>query len=94
MAEQTRREQILQILSEARFTAFDLAERFQVKEKLILDDLKHLKRSLRHRDKDLIIHPAECMECGFRFKTDKIKNPSRCPMCKSERIEEQIYEVK
>lgn len=90
----TRRKQILQLLLERQYTAFDLAEKFREKEKLILEDLRHIKKSLRHRKEKLVIFPAACIECGFVFGKEDIKNPSRCPRCRSERIEEQLYEVK
>ncbi|MDI6730217.1 MAG: hypothetical protein QMD06_01585 [Candidatus Altarchaeum sp.] len=60
-------------------------------EKVIANDIEHIKKNISNREK-LILKPAECINCGFVFKErEKIKSPSRCPKCTSERIKEGIF---
>jgi len=38
--------------------------------------------------------PAECRECGFVFrKRDRLKAPSRCPVCKGKAISDPSFRV-
>ncbi|NCN64672.1 MAG: transcriptional regulator [Candidatus Altiarchaeum hamiconexum] len=70
-----------------------LSIRYKFPEKVIADDIKHIKKSISHRGK-LMIKPAECINCGFVFKErEKIKSPSKCPECKSERIMECLFMI-
>ena len=43
----------------------------------------------------LIIYPAECGKCGFRFTgRKKVHKPSKCPKCKGTYIAEPEYKLK
>ncbi|MGB0582244.1 MAG: hypothetical protein ACPGVU_21325 [Limisphaerales bacterium] len=59
----------------------------------IVEDLKHIRKSLKHTDVRLNIDPAECRKCGFQFSSDKMNRPSRCPVCKGNRIRDPLMEV-
>ena len=44
--------------------------------------------------KKLKINPAYCRKCNFVFKErSKISKPSKCPRCKSEWIEAQMFSI-
>lgn len=51
------------------------------------EDLAHLERSLRRGPRRLRVTPAACIACGFAFrKRERFSTPSRCPVCRAERI--------
>jgi hypothetical protein len=49
----------------------------------VVDDLRHLLRSLKHTDYRANIEPARCRACGFEFSDEKLHKPSKCPECHS-----------
>lgn len=58
------------------------------------DDLRHLRKSLRHSSEyRLVVHPAHCRKCGFRFNPDKLHKPGKCPQCHQTWIEEPRLEI-
>lgn len=61
-------------------------------EKEVLDHLVHIQRSGRTRDESLEVTPAVCKSCGFVFrKRERLTRPTRCPMCRGERISEPLF---
>ncbi len=88
----TRRQQIIEILQNNKQTAQQLANYFQTILKEILEDLEHIQKSIK--PKKLKINPAYCKKCNFVFKErSKISKPSKCPRCKSEWIEAQMFSI-
>ena len=49
----------------------------------VIDDLRHLLRSLKHTEHRAVIEPARCRACGFEFSDEKLNKPSKCPECHS-----------
>ncbi len=70
-----------------------LARQMRVTAKEIAGDLRHLEKSLKHTDCRLVVEPAFCRKCEFEFARDKLTKPSRCPKCRSNRIEEPVISV-
>mgnify|MGYP001610453341 FL=1 len=88
----TRRQQIIQILQENKQSAQHLANYFQCELKDIIEDLQHIDKSIKPRK--LKITPAYCKSCNFIFKErSKVSKPSKCPKCKSEWIEAQMFGI-
>ena len=88
----TRREQIIEILSKEEISAQQLANDFKVELFEILEDLKHIKYSIK--PEKLVTKPAQCKKCGFIFKErSKIKKPSKCPKCRSEWIMPPLFRI-
>ena len=88
----TRREQIIEILIKEEKSAQQLANDFKVEMLEILEDLKHIKYSIKPRK--LLQKPAQCKKCGFKFEErSKIRKPSRCPRCKSEWIMAPLFRI-
>ena len=88
----TRREQIIELLTKEEKSAQELAYRFNIEMFEILEDLKHIKYSIKPRK--LLMKPAQCKKCGFKFEErSKIKKPSRCPKCKSEWIMAPLFRI-
>lgn len=65
-----------------------LARELDVHPKELAEHLQHVRRSLAHEPRRLVVHPAECRKCHFRFDEDKLRKPSRCPSCKGTWIRE------
>jgi predicted Zn-ribbon and HTH transcriptional regulator len=91
--EQTRRQEIRALLAERAWTLDELAARYLVHRRLIVNDLEHIARSVAPRQRIEIIPPV-CEECGFRFKDRKrFSDPSRCPQCKNEHLRAQRLRI-
>lgn len=99
----TRRERILKILrsSNRPLTVAEIAERLGIRDprllKEIYEDLKHVGKTLYRETngrETLVMIPPKCLKCGYIFKERaKIKRPSKCPRCRSERISEPSFIV-
>ena len=88
----TRREQIIEILSKEEKSAQQLANDFKVEMLEILEDLKHIKYSIK--PKKILRKPAQCKKCGFKFEErSKIRKPSKCPKCRSEWIMAPMFRI-
>ncbi|MFB3816045.1 MAG: transcriptional regulator [Candidatus Methylomirabilales bacterium] len=90
--EETRRQEIRRLLAERSWTLDELAARYLVPRRLIVDDLEHIARSVAPRR--IEIRAPVCGECGFRFKDrTRFSDPSRCPRCKNEHLEAQRFRI-
>ncbi len=70
-------------------TARDLSKLVGIPERDVAEHLEHLERSVRHEGLRLVIEPAECLDCGFRFdarRQHRFTRPGRCPDCHSGRL--------
>ncbi len=75
-------------------TARELSAAVGVPEKQVAAHLEHLARSLRAAGERLRVEPARCGDCGFRFrKRDRLSRPSRCPVCRGERVEAPRFAI-
>jgi transcriptional regulator len=92
---QTARQALLEALRSGPKTARDLSAEVSLPEREVVAHLEHLGRSLARGDLELCVEPPRCLGCGFAFKKrDRLDRPSRCPRCKSERIELPLFSVK
>lgn len=93
----TRRERIVEILrSSCRpltideiALRLDISDRRQIKN--LYDDMFHVAKSIYRnsggKEMVVMVYPR-CMDCGYIFKDlKKPRKPSKCPRCKSSRIE-------
>ncbi len=87
---QTRRESIANLLeqTEQPLTAEEICEQLDIKKRsIVYEDLDHIAKSIKRRNKELLIRPAVCGKCQFTFKVGKTsKAPSKCPKCRSQWI--------
>ncbi len=91
--EQTRRQEIRDLLAERAWTLDELAARYLVRKRIIVDDLEHIARSVAPRQRLQILAPV-CDACGFRFKDRaRFSDPSRCPRCKNEHLAAQQFRI-
>ncbi len=90
----TARMRIFELLENERRTAMELSRLAGVKEKEVYKHLTHIEKSAKAKGRRLKATPYRCRSCGFTFKDRKQYHPpSRCPLCKEERITEAVFEV-
>jgi predicted Zn-ribbon and HTH transcriptional regulator len=95
-APQTTRQLLLQWLSEREYGFDELRESMGLGPRDLENELRHVQRSLGHGGGRLEITPAACRSCGFEFigrESRHLHPPSRCPKCRSERIDEPRFRV-
>ena|SRR3990170_1023985 len=94
--DETIRKAIIYLLEEqGPLSAKELSGLVKIPEKEVYVHLEHIKKSL-HKRKDgaFVVTPAFCRGCGFEFKKrERLKKPSRCPVCKSELLEEPVFSI-
>ena len=91
---ETPRHALRQALAEQPLTAHELSARVSIREKDVAHHLEHLARSLVREGEKLVVDPAVCEDCGFVFKKrERLDSPSRCPVCKSERIRSPRFSI-
>ena len=84
---QTVRQQLVERLGQGPATVRGLAAELGLPVKRVVEDLEHVRRSLRGQK--LVLEPARCLGCGKVFrKRERLTAPSRCPHCKSEQTTE------
>jgi len=90
----TLRQSILDCLEQGPVTARELSALVRIREKDVAPHLEHLEKSLRRSGKHLVIEPAECLQCGFRFeKRRRFTKPSACPRCRCQRIDPPAFRL-
>ncbi len=92
---ETVRQEIVSALEVGPLTARELSARVKISEREVYDHLLHVQRQLERKHCELIIFPAACRKCGFRFrKRDRLTKPGRCPVCRGESIHEPSFAVR
>jgi predicted Zn-ribbon and HTH transcriptional regulator len=71
----------------------EIARSLGVPRKDVEEDVHHLRKSLKRTEYKLLIHPAECRKCGFKFRQDKLHKPGKCPQCHQTWIQEPLLEI-
>ncbi len=90
----TIRDRILAVLEQGPHTTLQISGEAGIPQGDVAGHLQHLERSLRHRNQELVVLPARCVACHFVFEQRKrFARPSRCPECRSERIEPPRFSV-
>ena len=88
----TLRKKIAEVLKEELFDLREISKRFGIKEREVLDHLKHIEKSIH--PKRLIVESASCKRCGFSFKKrTRLNTPGRCPVCRSEQISPPRFKI-
>jgi len=87
----TTRQRIAAELREAALTADELSTAVGAPTAAVYDHLDHVRASLD--DETLLVAPPTCRSCGFDGFDDRLAHPSRCPDCRSERIEPPAFRI-
>ncbi len=64
---ETIRAALHRALQQGPATARDLSMEVGIREKDVAEHLAHLSRSLAQRGERLLVEPASCIACGYRF---------------------------
>lgn len=92
--DRTVRQTILHHLRIGPLTARDLSALAGIREKDVLPHMEHLQKTLRNTPDRLIVEPAECVRCHFRFtKRDRLSKPTACPRCRSQQIDPPVFRL-
>ncbi|MFC7185599.1 transcriptional regulator [Halorubrum yunnanense] len=93
---ETTRERIAETLREGPATATDLGESLSLPTPAVYEHVEHVSRSIADdgADEEFLVAPPECRDCGFDRFDDPVNEPSRCPKCKSERIDEPAFVIR
>ena len=90
----TVRQQIMEKLEGGSLTVRGLSQELRLSEGEILKHLPHIARSLNATRRRLVMESPVCLSCGFRFKKrERMRAPSRCPLCKGEHISEPSFSI-
>ena len=90
----TIRKDMILFLSDNEMSAKEISSTVGIGEKEVYAHLSHIARSVKRQRKKLIIKPAECLGCGYVFKKrTRFTSPGRCPICKSEHIQNPMYRI-
>lgn len=90
----TVRDKLSEALQRAPMTTLQLSGEVGIPQGEVGKHLQHLARSLPHRGLVLEVDPATCLQCGFTFgERSRFGRPSRCPECRSERIQPPRFSV-
>lgn len=88
------RETLRRALREGPATARDLSAIAGIREKEVAEHLGHLARSLPHAREHLVVEPARCLACDYRFSDrGRLTRPGACPRCRSTRIDPQVFRI-
>ena len=91
---QTVRQMIIDMLQEGPTSAKEISSRVHIPEKDVFSHLEHIRKSLSHRDRHLLIEPARCRSCDFVFhKRQRFNKPGHCPACRGSFIEEPLFMI-
>ncbi|MBI5468457.1 MAG: transcriptional regulator [Deltaproteobacteria bacterium] len=94
----TARQKIMDAVKGMMLTAKDISKVVGLKEKEVLEHLPHVAKTVNSSKEALsarfVVQPSECVSCGFVFKKrERLKTPSRCPVCRSEEITEMRFGI-
>jgi len=92
---ETIRQQIMDILAGEILSAKEISGHVRIPEKEVYEHLEHIRKTINKREQNLTVTPAECIKCGFLFKKrERLKKPGKCPLCRSELIQEPFFSIK
>ncbi|HWR57976.1 MAG TPA: hypothetical protein VN328_03730 [Thermodesulfovibrionales bacterium] len=92
---ETIRREIADILENRLLSAKDISGSVGVSAKEVYEHLAHIQKSLSKKGHLFNITPAECKKCGFAFsKRERLRKPGKCPVCRSETIEEPLFSIR
>ncbi len=84
----TTRQEIIKLLEQFPCTLRDISQVLRISEKEVVNHLPYISKSLKPKNKKLIVTPYRCCNCNYHFEERiKYKKPGKCPKCRMERIE-------
>jgi predicted Zn-ribbon and HTH transcriptional regulator len=93
--QETVRQKMVSLLEGNALSAKDISADVGVSEKEVYEHLEHIQMTSNRSKYAFVVTPAVCKKCGFVFrKREKLKKPGKCPVCRSEAIEEPLFSIK
>lgn len=94
----TIRRTIIEAIKGRLMTAKEISGAAGLSEKEVAGHLAHIQKSVSaSREGErlrFVVEPSGCLSCGFVFKKrERLKTPSRCPLCRSEEISEMRFGI-
>lgn len=92
---ETVRQRIRHYLKDGPRSLRDISQELRISEKEALDHLEHIALAKGpEAEGKLVVEPSECISCGYVFKKrERLGKPSRCPICKGEKITTPLYSI-
>jgi len=91
---QTIRQEIINELENNALTARDISQSIGILEKDVYHHLAFIEKTVKHKNKRILLEPYHCMNCGFQFNNRKtFKRPGKCPGCKNGRIAPAVFQI-
>jgi transcriptional regulator len=91
---ETFRQEIISVLTGRTLSAREISAEVGISEKEVVDHLGHIRIAVRKSRERLMIIPAECKKCGFRFKKrERLNKPGKCPICRSQQIQAPRFSI-
>jgi len=91
---ETIRQEMMELLEGRLLSVRDISGDVGISVREAYNHLDHIQRTLNKRSHRLSVTPAECKKCGFVFrKRERLKKPGKCPVCRSESIEEPLFSI-
>ena len=93
--ERTPRQRIIELITGARLSSYQLAQMLGIPERQVEEHLTHVVKTIaRDKMRQFVLDPARCQNCGFIFRDrSRLTSPSRCPHCRSEAIAAPRYGI-
>lgn len=92
--QETVREALERALREGPASARDLSAAAGLREKDVAEHLEHVEHSARARGERLVVEPAACADCGFRFDArQRLTKPGACPECRGTHIDPPLFSL-
>jgi predicted Zn-ribbon and HTH transcriptional regulator len=90
--QETVRQKIMSLLQGNTFSAKDISSEVGISEREVYEHLEHIQRTVH---KYFVVTASVCRKCGFVFrKRERLKKPGRCPVCRSELIQEPVFSIR
>ncbi len=90
----SRRKIIIELLESREYSIEELAKLLEVDRRIIIEDLKHIKRTLKSMNKILYVVPPFCYKCNKEIIIRDVKNINKCPRCKSTYVSKPKFFIK
>ncbi|HMK49711.1 MAG TPA: ArsR family transcriptional regulator [Thermodesulfovibrionales bacterium] len=92
---ETLRQEISSLLKDNELSAKEISAEVGVSEREVYEHLEHLRKTLNKSEYHFLMRHPVCRKCGFVFrKRERLRKPGRCPVCRSEVIEEPLFLIR
>lgn len=92
--QETVRRQIIRLLEGRTLSARDISTDVRISEREVFGHLEHIRKTINRDEQKFLVTPSVCGKCNFVFrKRDRLKKPGKCPVCRSELIQEPLFSI-